>query len=99
MRSVEIAVIGAGPAGLAAAAEAVACGAKVTLIDDNRQPGGQYFRQISGEFRRKAMTVFDKDQKRAEALLRIARDPAVVFHELHRAVALQPDRRAARGEL
>ena len=79
MRSVEIAVIGAGPAGLAATAEAVACGAKVTLIDDNRQPGGQYFRQISGEFRRKAMTVFDKDQKRAEALLRIASHPAVDY--------------------
>ena len=71
MRSAEIAVVGAGPAGLAAAAEAVACGAKVTLIDDNRQPGGQYFRQIAGEFRRKATTVFDKDQPRAEALLRI----------------------------
>ena len=67
MRSVEIAIVGAGPAGLAATAEAVACGAKVTLIDDNRQPGGQYFRQIAGQFRRKATTVFDKDQPRSEA--------------------------------
>ena len=79
MRSVEIAVIGAGPAGLAATAEAVACGAKVTLIDDNRQPGGQYFRQISGEFRRKTTTVFDKDQPRAEALLRIINHAAVDY--------------------
>ena len=92
MRSVEIAVIGAGPAGLAATAEAVACGAKVTLIDDNRQPGGQYFRQISGEFRREAMTVFDKDQKRAEALLRIASHPAVDYMPETTVWALGADR-------
>jgi NADPH-dependent 2,4-dienoyl-CoA reductase/sulfur reductase-like enzyme len=79
MRSVEIAIIGAGPAGLAATAEAVGYGAKVTLIDDNRQPGGQYFRQISREFRRTSMTAFDKEQARAEELLRIATHPAVDY--------------------
>jgi NADPH-dependent 2,4-dienoyl-CoA reductase/sulfur reductase-like enzyme len=92
MRSVEIAVIGAGPAGLAATAEAVACGAKVTLIDDNRQPGGQYFRQISDEFHREAVTVLDKDQPRAEALLRVARDPAVDYMPETTAWSLGADR-------
>ena len=47
---VEIAVVGAGPAGLNAALAAAQAGAQVALIDGNRQPGGQYFRQPSPEF-------------------------------------------------
>jgi thioredoxin reductase len=42
----EIAVVGGGPAGLAAAIEARSCGAQVTLIDENQRPGGQLFKQI-----------------------------------------------------
>ena len=45
MRAAELAVIGAGPAGLAAAAEAVRRGVSVVLLDDNPLPGGQYLRQ------------------------------------------------------
>ena len=44
--STEIAIIGAGPAGLCAAIEASRLGAKVTLIDENSLPGGQLFKQI-----------------------------------------------------
>ena len=44
--SIEIAVVGSGPAGLAAAIEARSCGAHVTLIDENQRPGGQLFKQI-----------------------------------------------------
>jgi thioredoxin reductase len=43
---IEFAVIGSGPAGLAAAAEAAHAGVKVTLIDENSRPGGQLFKQI-----------------------------------------------------
>ena len=46
MMRTEIAVVGGGPAGLAAAIEARRCGAQVTLIDENRRPGGQLFKQI-----------------------------------------------------
>lgn len=41
MRSVELAVIGAGPAGLAAAARAAQLGAQVVLIDEQPAVGGQ----------------------------------------------------------
>jgi len=41
----DVAVVGAGPAGLAAAAEAARHGLSVTLLDDNPLPGGQYYRQ------------------------------------------------------
>jgi len=46
IKTTEIAVIGAGPAGLAAAIEAGKLGASVTLIDENAKPGGQLFKQI-----------------------------------------------------
>jgi glycine/D-amino acid oxidase-like deaminating enzyme len=41
----QLAIVGAGPAGLAAAAEAARHGVAVVLLDDNPLPGGQYFRQ------------------------------------------------------
>ena len=47
-----MAIVGAGPAGLAAASEAVNHGLSVTLMDDNSQPGGQYFRQLPHQFHR-----------------------------------------------
>lgn len=40
----DVAVIGAGPAGLAAAATAAEHGARVVCIDANDQPGGQFWR-------------------------------------------------------
>lgn len=43
-RHTEILVIGAGPAGLAAATAAADAGAQVTVLDDNAGPGGQIWR-------------------------------------------------------
>jgi NADPH-dependent 2,4-dienoyl-CoA reductase/sulfur reductase-like enzyme len=40
-----IVVVGAGPAGIAAADMLVAAGMEVTLLDENRQPGGQGYRR------------------------------------------------------
>ena len=48
--SVELAVIGAGPAGLTAAVEAAGLGLTVTLVDLFARPGGQYFMQTPYEF-------------------------------------------------
>lgn len=42
----DICIIGAGPAGLAAAIEAAKSGAKVTIVDENHLAGGQLFKQI-----------------------------------------------------
>lgn len=46
MKHVDVAVVGAGPAGLAAAAVAAKVGARVLLVDENAKPGGQLFKQI-----------------------------------------------------
>lgn len=42
----DIAIIGAGPAGLSAAVQAAKAGADVVVIDENKLPGGQLFKQI-----------------------------------------------------
>lgn len=45
-RTTEIAIVGAGAAGLTAAIEARKAGAHVTVVDENRSPGGQLFKQL-----------------------------------------------------
>ncbi|MEU7404254.1 FAD-dependent oxidoreductase, partial [Streptomyces sp. NPDC044948] len=45
----DLAVVGAGPAGLAAALAAAARGVRVTLVDAADGPGGQFYRQPAAE--------------------------------------------------
>jgi thioredoxin reductase len=46
MTRFQVLVVGAGPAGLAAAIEAATAGATALVIDENSAPGGQLFKQI-----------------------------------------------------
>jgi thioredoxin reductase len=70
----DLAIVGAGPAGLAAAAEALARGLSVTLLDDNPAPGGQYFRQAPAALQR-AAEPSDREHRRAEAFFRAVEHP------------------------
>jgi NADPH-dependent 2,4-dienoyl-CoA reductase/sulfur reductase-like enzyme len=45
-RETELAIVGAGPAGLSAAVEAAGHGVRTTIVDENARPGGQLFKQI-----------------------------------------------------
>jgi D-hydroxyproline dehydrogenase subunit alpha len=47
-RAYDVAVIGAGPAGIAAAVRAAGAGASVVLIDEAPRPGGQIWRHVRG---------------------------------------------------
>jgi NADPH-dependent 2,4-dienoyl-CoA reductase/sulfur reductase-like enzyme len=47
-RSCDVAVVGAGPAGAAAAVTAARAGARVLLLDGEQRPGGQYWRHGPG---------------------------------------------------
>jgi NADPH-dependent 2,4-dienoyl-CoA reductase/sulfur reductase-like enzyme len=44
--TIDLAIIGAGPAGMAAAVEATALGLSVTVVDEQPAPGGQIFRGV-----------------------------------------------------
>jgi NADPH-dependent 2,4-dienoyl-CoA reductase/sulfur reductase-like enzyme len=79
MRECDLAIIGAGAAGLSAATAAAEHGLTVTVFDDNAQTGGQYFRRLPPGYRRTKATVFDKDQARAEALYRGADHPGITM--------------------
>ena len=91
--SCDILVIGAGPAGLAAACRAARGGKRVTIIDDNPGPGGQIWR---------------RDQRKqtaspAAAWLREARDSGVeliyganVFDQPERGLAVAETREGVR---
>ncbi|MDL4776498.1 FAD-dependent oxidoreductase [Actinomadura xylanilytica] len=46
-----VVIVGAGPAGLAAAASALRAGARVTLLDTAERPGGQYHRMLPDAYR------------------------------------------------
>ncbi|MFQ5858067.1 MAG: FAD-dependent oxidoreductase, partial [Anaerolineae bacterium] len=63
LKQVELAIVGGGPAGMAAAIEATAGGASVVLIDAYEQPGGHYFKPLPTAFQPAAG---DKDERRAE---------------------------------
>lgn len=50
--SADLVVVGAGPAGLAAATEGARAGLDVILVDENASPGGQIWRSLPEEFDR-----------------------------------------------
>jgi thioredoxin reductase len=83
MRGTELAIVGAGPAGLSAAAEAARYGASVVLLDDNPLPGGQYFRQgPATEAHHRTSGVpqaGNEHERRAQQLFRVISDPRVAF--------------------
>ena len=49
--TVDVCVVGAGPAGLTVAAGVAEHGLRVVLLDEQPRPGGQYFRQTSPDVR------------------------------------------------
>lgn len=80
IEDVDVAVIGAGAAGLSAAGEAARLGARVALLDDNRQPGGQYFRQPPADFGAAATSISDKDRARFEGLRAGIDSPLISYY-------------------
>ncbi|QBD82530.1 FAD-dependent oxidoreductase [Ktedonosporobacter rubrisoli] len=74
----EVAIVGAGPAGLAAAAAAGEAGCHVTLIDSYARPGGQYYKQIPQELRaRRAHALHVDFAKAAELMALIEANPHI----------------------
>lgn len=64
----DIVIIGAGPAGMAAAIEAATAGLSVTVLDENATPGGQIYRAVEAASGRKA-EVLGKEYMAGKALV------------------------------
>ena len=76
MSRTEIAVVGAGPAGMNAAIAAAELGLEVTLIDGYPQAGGQYYKQAPGAFK---ITEAGERQRAAEALFERLQRPEITY--------------------
>ena len=63
-----IVIVGAGPAGMAAAISAVEAGCDVTLLDEAMRPGGQIFRQAAPELKTTSFAT-KVEQRRKSALI------------------------------
>lgn len=74
MATVDVVVVGAGPAGLAAAVAAAEAGAEVLVLDENPDVGGQIYRQLPSAFRKRGSVVAQaKDHAAGQALIARAR--------------------------
>ncbi len=69
-RRVALAIIGAGPAGLAAAIEAAGRGVETVVLDAHPEPGGHYYSLPSSEFR---LPAADRDTAEGRSLAEGAR--------------------------
>ena len=79
-KQVDIAIVGAGPAGLAAAIEASSLGARVSVIDENIKAGGQLFKQIHKFFGSHRHFAGVRGVDIGEKLLEDAKRQGVDFH-------------------
>lgn len=70
----DVAVVGAGAAGLSAAYQAADAGAKVLVIDENKLPGGQLFKQIHKFFGSKEHQAGIRGYKIGQQLLKKVKD-------------------------
>ena len=70
MSAPDVLVIGAGPAGLAAAIEASGQGARVMLVDEGARPGGQIFRQSPPEIGGASVATSGETARRRRLLAR-----------------------------
>ena len=68
-RDTDVAVIGAGPGGLSAALAAAQAGARVTVIDEYPQPGGQFYKQLAAGFTVRDRARLPYDYTKGDGLL------------------------------
>ncbi|MET0678942.1 MAG: FAD-dependent oxidoreductase, partial [Bradyrhizobium sp.] len=90
----DVVVIGAGPAGLAAAATAAGAGLTTLLLDENAGPGGQVWRAIAST-PVKDKAVLGQDYWAGAAIAQAARDSGAEI--IHRATVWSLDRNLELG--
>jgi len=80
-RALDLAIVGAGPAGLAAAVEAAALDLRVLLLDEQDAPGGQIYRAVEATFAERAndAALLGGDYARGLELVTALRKSAVEY--------------------
>jgi NADPH-dependent 2,4-dienoyl-CoA reductase/sulfur reductase-like enzyme len=73
-KQVPVVIVGGGPAGLSAAIAAARSGARVLVIDENRQAGGQIYRRLPLDFKVNDASVLGSDYTDGESLLNQVRE-------------------------
>jgi len=100
--AVDVAVIGAGPAGMAAACAAAAAGLSVAVLDDQPAPGGQVWRAAEAVAARGDLDIFGADYAKgvaAVARFRAASGGGIDYRPLARAVGVEDREDAAGGDV
>ena len=77
MIETDVAVVGAGPAGLAAAVAAAESGARVALVDEYPRPGGQFYKQLPSQYAVADRARLDHDYTKGDTLIGQAGHPNV----------------------
>ena len=83
-------VIGAGPAGLACSAEMAARGLEVALLDEQANPGGQIYRNIS-KASPKQHAILGEDYSAGMELIRVFREAPVEYFPQTRVWQAEPN--------
>lgn len=91
MKSYDVIVVGAGPAGLGAAIEAGRAGSSVLLLDENDRPGGQLFKQIHKFFGSQEHYAGTRGFSIGQQLLEQAKEVGVEIALGHRVWGIFPD--------
>ncbi|MFG3497278.1 FAD-dependent oxidoreductase [Streptomyces sp. NPDC047928] len=79
----DLAIVGAGPAGLAAAVTAAGLGLRVTLLDAGERPGGQFYRHPAPGLRAARPEALHHGWRRFATLLRRLDTPRVTHLPAH----------------
>lgn len=88
-RNSDVAVIGAGPAGMAASIAIQAGGARAVLFDDQPAPGGQVWRGVESVGARGQTELFGEDFERGAAAVARFRDSGVTYRPNVRVIGVE----------
>lgn len=86
----DVVIVGAGPAGLAAACAARSCGLDVTLVDEQAAPGGQLFRNIHTPSAQRLLE--SKEREQGLSLVESFSKSGAIYYPLTTVWGLEPNK-------